>query len=149
MPQQTPLEADSQAVSDIFPAMEASAESLHKIKQARNWLFAIAAIQLGVAIYEYAITEDQFLAVFAAGLDTAIALLFFGLALLTRKKPLTALWTALITYVAIMLLLSINDPMNLVRGIPMKILFIVGLVKGLRAAREAENLRRLGRQQDI
>lgn len=137
-----------QPVESVFYDAPDLALSDKKIKNARTWLYVIAVIELGVALYELATIDDPALSWLSFGIDFAIALVFGVLAFLTPRRPYAILLGALIFYIAIQLLLAINDPLSLANGVIMKILFIVAMVNGIRSGKEAEELRRIHVQRD-
>lgn len=107
------------------------------IKQARNALFIIAAVQLvsGIIAAAQAPAETQTAIWIETGILTAI---FAGLALWTRKKAYAALLTGLIVYLAYQALLGIINPLNLLSGIFFKIFIIVYLIIGINNARDKQ-----------
>jgi hypothetical protein len=111
------------------------------LKTARIWLYVIAALQVGVGIYEYTSTPDPTIALIAGLIDGGIGVLLLLLALWSYKKPVMAFMTALITYIVIHIGMMFIDPTNIFKGIIMKILIVAALVKALKDAREVEKLR--------
>ena len=127
----------------IFSDMTDTKPYEKSLKTARIWLYVIAAIQLGYGIYSYFSLkeEDEYLGLIVGGIYAGVAALFFGLALWSYKKPTIAFMTALIAYVVIQISTAIIEPTTIYRGIVLKILLIVALVKAFKDAREVEKLR--------
>ena len=125
----------------IFQESDYSMEGYDKhIRQARNALFVVAAIQfIGVFFVK---SENELARNISMGILGFIALIFVGLAFWTKKRPYTALMTALIIYGALVLLDAIVDPSTIIKGIVLKIGIIIALISGLRNAREAVELRK-------
>ena len=112
------------------------------MKNARIWLYVIAALQLIMGIVEYVNTADKFIAWLAFGIDAGIGLIFLGLALWSRKKPKTAFTTALVLYLLINAGFMLLDPENIFKGILIKIIVVVALVKANNNARKYEDIKK-------
>jgi hypothetical protein len=107
------------------------------IRQARMTIFVVAGIQLFfgmVSAFQFGGNTGWFV----FGITAFIALLFFALGIWTRKKPFTAILIALILYSSLLITDLIMQPITIVKGILLKILIIIFLVRGLKKAREAE-----------
>lgn len=112
-------------------------ESYEKpLKNARTWLYVIAGIQLAMGFYEYFTVEDNIVASLALGIQAVIALTFFLLALWSKKKPVHAFLAALICYITVVAGFMLLDPTNIYKGILIKILVVVALVKAYNSAKE-------------
>lgn len=111
------------------------------LKTARIWLYVIAALQAGIGLYEYSSTEDPTVALIAGIIDAGIGVIFLLLALWSYKKPAAAFITALITYIVIHIGMLFVDPSNIYKGILIKILVVLALVKAYKDAREVERLK--------
>ena len=140
--QPTPIPAATEAAQPtIFSDIVDTAPYEKSLRNARIYLYIIAALQFGIGIYEYASTEDKNLALVAGGIDAGIGVLFLLLALWSYKKPAIAFMTALIAFLVIHIGLSIIDPSHIYRGIILKILVVVALIKAFKDARQVEKLR--------
>ena len=125
----------------IFEESDYSMEGYDKhIRQARNALFVVAAIQLFGVFFVKA--ENEMARNISMGILAFTALIFVGLAFWTKKRPYTALMTALIIYGSLVLLDAIVDPSTIIKGIVLKIGIIIVLISGLRNAKEAVELRK-------
>jgi hypothetical protein len=113
------------------------------MKNARIWLYVISGFQFAVGIYEYNIVPDPTLAWIAFGIDAALALVFLGLALWSRKKPVPAFTLALSIYVIVQVGMMILDTSTIAKGLLIKILVVIALVKAHRDARKYEALKNL------
>lgn len=111
------------------------------MKGARIWLYVIAGLQLIMGIYEYSVTPDPFIAWLAFGIDTGIGVVFLLLALWSRKKPKLAFTTALVIYLLINAGFMMMDPENIFKGILLKIIAVVALVKAVKNARQYEAIK--------
>ncbi len=131
--------ATEPAQPTIFSDIVDTAPYEKSLRNARIYLYIIAALQFGIGIYEYASTEDKDLV--AGGIDAGIGVLFLLLALWSYKKPAIAFMTALIAFLVIHIGLSIIDPSHIYRGIILKILVVVALIKAFKDARQVEKLR--------
>jgi len=111
------------------------------MKNARVWLYVIAAIQFAMGIYEYYSTPERTVGIIAFGIDAAVAIAFLGLALWSRKNPVPAFTTALIIYLVFNIGFMILDTSNIYRGIILKIFATIALVKANIDARKYEEMR--------
>ncbi len=118
-------------------------ESNKKIRNARGWLFVVSAMQFIVGIIEYATIDDKSFALIAFAIDASVAAVFLVLALTTKRKPYLSLVIALIAYIVFVIILCTLDPANIAKGILVKVFFVIALVKGIKAAKEAEALRKI------
>jgi hypothetical protein len=112
------------------------------LKNGRTWLFVIAAIQLIMGVVEYSAAENNYVGWAAFGIDAFIGAVFFALALWSRKKPRLAFTIALVSYLVITLTFIMIDMSNLYRGIFLKIIVVIALVKANRDARKYEDIKR-------
>ena len=127
----------------IFTEEEFSTKAYDKhIRQARNAIFIAAAI-LGINViilaatvpdyYEYLWIDFLIWGAFIAG--------FILLGFWTKKKPYTAIVCALVLYGLFILLNAVIDISTIYKGIIMKVIIVVSLIKGLSDAREAQQIR--------
>lgn len=77
-------------------------------------------------------------AIIAGGIITAIV--FTGLALWSKTKPFTAIASALLVYITLLLIDAAADPSSIVSGIIIKIIIISYLVSGIKSALEAQHI---------
>jgi len=124
--------------SSVFDELDIKSQDHQKhIRQARTTIFAVAGIQLFFGI----VSGLQFggntgWMVFAV--TAFIAAIFLGLGFWTRKKPFTAILIALILYSVLLVTDLLMQPATIIKGILIKILVIIFLVRGLKKAWEAE-----------
>jgi len=138
-PQEITPENNSES---IFTPEEFSIEGYDKhIRQARNAIFAAAGILLLNVIilaftvpaeYEYLWIDVLIWGLFIAG--------FIILGFWTKKKPYYAIIGALILYGILILLNAFIDITSIYKGIIFKIAVIVFLIKGIKDAKEAQNM---------
>lgn len=127
----------------IFSGDEFSMQGYDKhIRQARNAIFVVAAILvINLIMFVYSIpAEYEYL-----WLDVAIWGLFIAgfivLGFWTKKKPYSAIISALILYALFIGLTAFVDISNLFKGIILKVIVIVTLIKGLNDARQAQQMK--------
>jgi hypothetical protein len=125
----------------IFAGLADTTGYDRNLRRARIWLYVIAGIQLVMGIYEYSEMATTQLGIIAFCIDAGIGAIFLGLSLWSRKKPVTAFLTALIFYIAVMLIMVILDPSSIIKGIIIKVLFIIALIKAYQDARDNEAIR--------
>lgn len=106
------------------------------IRKARNILFFVGAINLVIGVILGAIQEDNITIV----ASIIIAGIYFGLGIWCNHKPFPAILTGLIVYISLHAMAAIVDPTTIVRGVILKIIVIVGFVKGFKAVKESEGL---------
>lgn len=117
------------------------------MRNARIWLYVIAGIQFLVGIFEYSTVPDKTVGAIAFGIDAGVALVFLVLALWSKKAPTVAFTIALVFYAVVVLAAMFLDASNIYRGIILKILVVIALVKANRDARKYEEAKRaLGEQ---
>ena len=126
----------------IFNEEEFSLEGYDKsIKQARNVLFAVASIEIIFGIFSgMRLSGDD--ALYSIAITTAIGLVFLALGFWTKNKPYSAIVTGLIFYVSIIVVSATIDIATLFRGVIMKLIVIVYLVKSINDAREAQETKK-------
>jgi len=106
------------------------------VNQARLVLFALAMVYVVYGIFEGFMLQNSLL--LAGIIDFSIAAVFFGLSLLSLKKPFLSLVIGLGFYGLIILLLGIIEPATLLQGIYVKFVVIVALIFGISTARKLE-----------
>jgi heme A synthase len=97
----------------------------------------LAAVQLiSIFFINGEISKED--AMFHAVVCIVVAVIFAGLAFWTKRKPFTAILTALIVYAALVLLTAVLDPSTLLQGLFLKIAAFVLLGVSLSNAREVQ-----------
>jgi len=127
----------------IFSGEEFSLQGYDKhIRQARNAIFTAAIILLiNLVVLGFTVSDDYqyfWIDMIIWGL---FILGFVGLGLWTKKKPYYAIIGALILYSAFIILNAVLDISTLWKGIILKIVIIVLLVKGLSDAKNAQEMK--------
>ena len=111
------------------------------LKNARIWLYVVAAFQAGMGIFEFATIDDKTLAWIALIIDVVIGGVFLGLALWSRTKPYLSFVIALGLYVVFNVAFMALDSSNMLRGLLVKILVVIALVKAVRDAKKYEEIK--------
>lgn len=111
------------------------------MKNARVWLYIIAGLQAAMGLYEYFVTDDQTVALFALIIDVAIGCIFLVVSLWSKKKPYMAFILALCSYVIIHVGFMFLDPTNIYKGIILKVFIIVALSKAIKDAKKYEDVK--------
>jgi len=137
-----PEQGPEKNTETIFSEEEFSTKGYDKhIRQARNAIFIAAGVLvlnliiLGVSVpdaYEYLWIDILIWGAFIAG--------FILLGFWTKKKPYTAIVSALILYIVFIIFNAVLDMTTIYKGIILKIVIIVLLVKGINDAREAQRM---------
>lgn len=138
--QKVNTEVEEKSIFDDVYDMEPYEKSM---RNARIWLYVIAGFQLIMGVIEFNTVTDPTVASVAFGIDAFLALVFLGLALWSRKKPVVAFTVALIFYILIVLGLAVlsGDFTSMAKGIIFKILVVAALIKANRDARKYESIK--------
>jgi len=124
----------------IFEEADFSLEGYDKhIRNARNMLFVIAALQLLPLLFLGPLTVQAKLLV--ATVSILVSTMFFILALWTKQRPYAALLAASIVYVALVAINGFLNPSSLLQGAVVKVIIMVLLILGIRNAREAQRMK--------
>jgi hypothetical protein len=125
----------------IFKDEEFSLEGYDKnIRQARNTLFTLSALQFILGIF-ILFTSPGKIGWISFTLTTFMAVIFLALGFWTKAKPYSAIICALLIYILLWVGDSILDPAYIYKGILVKIIVIVYLAKGLKDAKEAQTMK--------
>jgi type IV secretory pathway VirB3-like protein len=119
-------------------------EEFHKkLKRASNSLFYIAGFFSFGLLITLALNKTS-PGLLAAVIITNLVLIvmFVTLGFLSRKKPLACMVSGLALYVIIYILNAIDNPINLVSGIIIKIFIIGYLINGIRSAIDIEKFKK-------
>ncbi|MBS1612254.1 MAG: hypothetical protein JST49_05485 [Bacteroidetes bacterium] len=104
--------------------------------KARTALFVLSGLLLiGNGVIAYV---QGSAAMFIVGI--CISAIFVGLGFWSKKKPFTALVTALVLYATIVLADAAFDPSTLIKGLLVKIIVITYLISGIKSAKEAQHI---------
>ena len=135
---ENPSSSEPSQEPSIFDELDIRSHHHQKqIRQARLTIYVVAGIQLifgMVSGFQFGGNTGWFI----FGITASIALIFFALGIWARKKPFTAILIALILYSLLLITDLIMQPATIIKGILVKILIIIFLVRGLKKAREAE-----------
>ena len=134
-PQQSPgPEPQQDLLSDVY---DDSMEGYDKpVKRARILLFIIAGLQLLATFTAIGLPEPENW--ITIGIYVFFAIVFGVLAFWTKKRPYTAIVTALSIYTALQLLSAILEPSSILKGILIKIVVFVLLITALKNGREVQ-----------
>lgn len=133
--------SEQESASHLFDGIYDTSAYEKNMKNARTWLYIIAGFQFAMGIFEYNTTPDATVALIAFGIDAFIAVVFLGLGLWSRKKPVPAFTAAFAIYILILIGFALLDIASLYKGVVVKILVIIALVKANRDARKFEEAR--------
>ena len=140
-PEQHPEQQPAPQEESIFNEHELVDDRyMKKVRQARNAIYVVAAIQFVFGLYS-GLTAPEELMYITLGIMMVVALMFLGLAIWANWKPYPAILIALILYCGLILLDLVYDPATIFRGIIMKVIIIIYLVKGLNNAAEARRMK--------
>lgn len=105
-----------------------------KIKSAKNTLFVLCAIMVVYGFINYAATNS----IFELAISFFLAFIYLALAFWSEKKPFVALLVGLLTYLTLIAISAIVEPISIIKGILWKIIIISYLGKGMYSAFESQ-----------
>lgn len=111
-------------------------ESIEKLKEARGILLIIAAFNF-IAPFIPIVSSNSTLNLIICGI---IGLLFTVFALLTYRKPVTAIGISLAVIVFYYLMLLFLSPVHFYKGLIWKVMIITGLTYGFLSVRKANKI---------
>jgi hypothetical protein len=127
-------------------AMDKQTEMTNELRKARNWILAVGLIMFSVdMMLVYLLHGDLYTAEgkrLVLLIDLGVLGYFVGMYVLAKFKPVAGCVLALVGFWAIVLFNAVNDPKTLASGIILKILFTMALIKGIKSASRAEQLKR-------
>lgn len=127
-------------IGQYLTQKNAKVEIESQVKSARTTLFVVAGLTvLGGLLSTATNNEGDGGIILIASI--VIAAIFCGLAFWSNKNPFGALLTGLIMYISLILLSVIEDPMELVRGIIVKVIIISYMIKGVVGASKARGMK--------
>jgi hypothetical protein len=116
--------------SNIEPAM----------KKGAQWIGAVAILYVLGGILMYAMNEDTTVLAF----NLVLAAIQAGLWQWAKRSLLPAAIAALVLFVTVHLASAVIEPESIIRGIFIKVVFLVVLARAIQAGLEARKLRRAG-----
>lgn len=126
--------------------MDVSAEMNKELRRARGWLLAVGILTFLVGLFEVYGQRgnegvDPVAKHIAAGIVGLILLAYLALWWFAKRKPKLCLSLGLALYWSLQIFAAFNDPSTIYKGIFLKVLFTVALVKGISSAGRVEVLR--------
>lgn len=113
-----------------------------KMKQAGTTLLVVAIIQIVVGTLLGGISNfetEQLIGIYGIGI------VFFGLYFWSRKSPFPAVVAGLIIFITVHLIDGIVDPNQIYKGLIMKVIVLIFLIKGVSAGLEYRKNQQLNR----
>lgn len=105
-------------------------------QQGTKTLYWLAGLIFGSNLIFYAINKQSVYLI----TGVLIPVIFLLLAQWSKKKPFTALVTALVFFATIIIADALDDPLTIFRGIIVKFIVIFYLAKGIKSARNAQQI---------
>lgn len=122
------------------------AEMTKELRSARNALIVVGILMVLFDVLLIQILQrdmwDPTARNIVLCLDVFILGVFLGLAYYVPRKPRFCLVTGLVFFWAIQLVAAYGDPSALLKGVIVKVLFTLALVKGLQSAGKAQVMKR-------
>jgi hypothetical protein len=117
-------------------------EANKQVKRASHALYYIAGATLLGSLIVYGVGKDSSQSGTVLLINVIIALIFAAIGFWCPRKPLAAIITGASFYALIFILNAVSNPLTILSGIIFKI-FIVGcFIRGIKAALEAEKLKK-------
>lgn len=114
------------------------------LETARKWILAIGIIYVVSAFLMVAIAGDMMLDQdknLLYGVSFALCAIHIGLWWWAKTAPFPAAVVALVLFITVQLINAAVEPSTIYKGIIIKILFLVALIKAVQAGSEANRLR--------
>lgn len=106
------------------------------VKRVRIMLFIIAGLQLiGIASSTNLPEPENWITM---GIYVFLGIVFSMLALWTKRKPYTAIITAMVVYIGLNVLSAVLDSATIIQGILVKIVIVSLLIAGLKNAKDVQ-----------
>jgi len=129
-----PLNGNEQAIKEFklkeFEASQDKEENERHMRNGTTTLFVVAGLFMLGGVVVYAITKEIAELIFHA----VFAAICVGLGFVSKKSTFAAVLIGIILYSVYVLLTIIGDPVNIVKGIIVKILVFLYLGRALRGA---------------
>lgn len=126
--------------------MDKQQEMTQELRRARGWILGVGIVMFVVdMIMIYAVYGDRLPGAFKTRLtiyDAVILGFFIAMWALARHKPVLACVLALCGFWAVHIYVATIDASSLGQGILMKILFTIALIRGIKSANRAEQLKK-------
>ncbi|MFL1894203.1 hypothetical protein ACJRPK_00785 [Aquimarina sp. 2-A2] len=135
-------ELGSEKEQSQFHAKRVMANQQHevntkRIASAQKTLYWMSGIFLVFGLFYFFRTEDISILI----TNAILSILYLLLAFWTKEKPFAALLSALLLYLTVIAINAVVDPMSLLSGIIMKVIFLSLLIKGLYSASQSTSMR--------
>ena len=118
-------------------------QELHrKVKNAQTTLFVLAGLFFVFGVIAYFIAGQNDLGFAVLIQQLILAAVFLALGGWAKSKPVVALISGLVLFILVQLIFIAQDLENIIRGIILKVIVIIYLVKGLQSAIEAEKIKK-------
>ena len=109
------------------------------VKTARIMLYILSGLNLLIGLIFYALEQTELIVLLAGIIG---ALIYFGLALWSKKNPVPAILSGFFVYLIFVALNAIGDPETLYRGILIKVLIVIGFIYGIQGAINSERIKK-------
>ena len=105
-----------------------------KIKNVKILLIVIGSLNLLIGLYHLGFTGSASDAV----ANIIASLVFFGCVFWVNKKPLIGIMAAFVFWILLQLSVVFINPAFLLKGILLKVIFVIVFIRGIKSARDAE-----------
>ena len=117
-----------------------------ELRKARTWIIAVGIIMFVIdMVMLYGVYADRLPSDIKNRLmmyDVFILAFFIAMWVFAKSKPVAACVLALCGFWALHLYVASQDPSSLGQGIIMKVLFTMALIRGIKSANRAEQLKK-------
>lgn len=126
--------------------MDKQLEMTQELRRARGWILGVGIVMFVFdMVMIYAVYGDRLPSAIKTRLTTYDAVIlgfFIAMWALARYKPVLACVLALCGFWAVHIYVATIDPSSIGQGILMKILFTIALIRGIKSANRAEQLKK-------
>ena len=135
-------EAQNQFLSNRRYKQHEARELARKTRNAQTTLFVLSGLFFVIGVIYYFIQGQNDMAFAALITNLILSAVFLALGGWSKNKPVAAIISGLVLFVLVQLISIVDDPVNIGKGIIVKIVVIVYLIKGLKSAMEAEKIKK-------
>lgn len=113
-----------------------------KTKNAQTTLYVLAGLFFVIGVIYYFLNGQNDIAFVVLITNLILTAEFLALGGWSKSRPVASIISGLVLYVLVQILSSIDDPANIFKGIIIKVVIIVYLIKGLISAMEVERIKK-------
>jgi hypothetical protein len=117
-------------------------EAMTQVKRASYALYYIAGATMIMGLIAYSTNNDAGVKNSVLIMNTILALIYAAMGFWSTRKPLTAIISGASLYALVFILNAVTNPISIASGIIFKIFIVVYFARGIKAAIEADKLKK-------